>query len=48
MPPGQTLRLSYTLRARFPSRAQAPASRAYPYYNPDQAAIAPPQETIGM
>jgi len=31
---GETLNFSYRLRARFPLRAQTPASAAYDYYNP--------------
>ncbi len=31
---GETLDFSYRLRARFPLRAQTPASAAYDYYNP--------------
>jgi len=32
---GEPLRFEYQLRARFPVKAQAPASQAYDYYNPD-------------
>src|SRR5205085_3235043 len=31
---GQPLHFSYRLRARFPLKAQTPASQAYDYYNP--------------
>ncbi|MBN1259208.1 MAG: hypothetical protein JXB35_00870, partial [Anaerolineae bacterium] len=32
---GEPLTFEYALRARFPVKAQAPASRTYDYYNPD-------------
>ena len=32
--PHQTVEFSFSLRARFPLRAQAPSSRTYAYYNP--------------
>ncbi len=34
----------YRLRARYPVRAQTPPSQAYPYYEPDVRADAPPVE----
>jgi len=40
--PNETLTLSYKLQARFPIRAKTPQSKAYPYYNPEKTAIAPP------
>jgi len=41
------LNFSYRLRARFPMRAQTPASTAYDYYNPsDQAVRAPVEMTV--
>jgi hypothetical protein len=40
---GAPLRLQYRLRARFPMRAQTPASMAYDYYNPAKPAVQPPQ-----
>jgi hypothetical protein len=41
---GQEISFSYRLRARYPIRAQAPASSAYEYYNPDNRAEAKPVE----
>jgi uncharacterized protein YfaS (alpha-2-macroglobulin family) len=40
---GQPLTFSYRLRAKFPLRAQTPASSAYDYYNPGVVADAAPQ-----
>jgi uncharacterized protein YfaS (alpha-2-macroglobulin family) len=40
---GVPLRFQYRLRARFPMRAQTPASMAYDYYNPAQPAVQAPQ-----
>jgi len=37
------LQFQYRLRARFPMRAQTPASMAYDYYNPAGAAVQAPQ-----
>ena len=37
------LEFSYRLRAKFPLRAQAPASNAYDYYNPDTSGLSLPQ-----
>ncbi len=39
----QPLEFSYRLRAKFPLRAQTPASTAYDYYNPDVAGEKTPQ-----
>jgi len=39
---GMPLRFSYHLRARFPLKAQAPASSAYDYYNPSVSGEAQP------
>lgn len=44
--PGETLTLHYDLKARFPIRAQTPLSQAYPYYNPERAAVSPPQNLV--
>lgn len=41
---GKTIEFKYTLRARFPLRAQTPASRVYEYYNPEVGADAAPVE----
>ncbi len=40
---GQPLEFSYRLRAKFPLRAQTPASAAYDYYNPAVAGEKSPQ-----
>jgi len=34
---GKPLAFSYRLRAKYPLKVQAPASRAYDYYNPQVA-----------
>lgn len=38
--------IDYRLRARYPVRAKTPASRAYPYYQPEAAAKADPVELV--
>jgi hypothetical protein len=40
--PGQTVTLSYRLRAKYPIRARTFASRVYEYYDPDTNATAQP------
>ena len=40
------LRFSYRLRARFPMRAQTPASSAYDYYNPSDLTVRAPVEVV--
>jgi hypothetical protein len=42
--PGKAVQFSYDLRAKYPIRATAPASKAYLYYNPEQVAVAAPVE----
>jgi uncharacterized protein YfaS (alpha-2-macroglobulin family) len=44
--PGQTVKLIYQVRARFPIKAKTPLSKAYPYYNPERVAVSKPQEII--
>ncbi len=45
---GEPFAFTFRLRARYPVKAQAPASVAYDYYNPDMRAIARPQAvTVG-
>lgn len=39
----KTFELSYRVKARYPVRAQAPASTAYEYYNPERTATVAPQ-----
>lgn len=43
---GQPFSFSYRLTAKFPLRAQTPASNAYDYYNPDVSGEAQPQEIV--
>jgi uncharacterized protein YfaS (alpha-2-macroglobulin family) len=40
---GEPFAFSFRLRAKYPMKAQAPASVAYDYYNPDVRAVARPQ-----
>ncbi|MCS6775183.1 MAG: alpha-2-macroglobulin family protein [Chloroherpetonaceae bacterium] len=42
--PGQELKLTYQVRAKFPIRARTPLSKVYPYYNPERVAVVPPAE----
>ena len=42
--PGQTVTLTYGLKAKYPIHAQSPESKAYPYYNPERVAFSDPQE----
>ena len=42
MAPRQEITLSYSLRARFPLRAQTPKSTVYEYYNPENRADSKP------
>lgn len=44
MEPREELTFSYTLRARFPLRAQTPKSTVYEYYNPENRADSKPVE----
>jgi len=43
---GSPLQFSYRLRARFPLKAQAPASSAYDYYNPNVTGESQPMELV--
>jgi hypothetical protein len=40
--PGEVLTFEYTLRAKYPVRAQAPAAVAYEYYTPANRAVSRP------
>jgi uncharacterized protein YfaS (alpha-2-macroglobulin family) len=40
---GETLSFAYRLQAKYPIRAQTPASQVFDYYAPDQGSIEPPQ-----
>jgi hypothetical protein len=42
--PGDVKTFTYTLRARYPVRAQAPGAVAYEYYTPANRAVARPVE----
>ena len=44
--PEQTVTLSYQLKAKYPIKARTPQSTAYPYYNPEQLALAPPGKIV--
>jgi hypothetical protein len=46
VPSGQLYTLTYRLQARFPIRAQTPASTVYDYYTPQQRATEPPQRIV--
>jgi uncharacterized protein YfaS (alpha-2-macroglobulin family) len=41
---GQTLELSYELRATMPVKVTAPAARAYQYYDPSKEGFSPPRQ----
>jgi hypothetical protein len=43
---GKEARFSYRLTARYPLRAQAPSSRAYLYYSPEENAVTKPQDIV--
>lgn len=44
--PGQTVTLTYQIKARFPIKARTPLSKAYPYYNPEKVAVSAPQDIL--
>ena len=44
--PRSTVEIRFRIKARFPIRARTPLSRAYPYYNPEQAAVSPPRQLV--
>ena len=44
--PGQSVTVSYQVRARFPIKAKTPLSRAYPYYNPERVTVSKPQDIV--
>lgn len=43
---GEELSFAYRLQARYPIRAQTPASQVFDYYAPDQGSVEPPQRII--
>jgi len=44
--PGKTVTLTYALKAKYPIKARTPDSKAYAYYNPEQAARSAPQRIV--
>ncbi len=42
MEPGKTVTIPFRMRADYPIRALTPPSTAYPYYNPERAAVVAP------
>ena len=44
--PGQELKLSYQVRAKYPIKARSPLSKAYPYYNPERVVTVAPTDLI--
>ena len=44
--PNQEVTFKYAVKARFPIKARTPQSKAYPYYNPEKAAVSAPQDII--
>jgi hypothetical protein len=44
--PAQTLELHYAVKAKYPIKARTPLSKAYPYYNPEQATVSAPQTIV--
>jgi len=43
---GKPLQFSFRLRAKYPLRAQVPATNAYDYYDPDLSGEQPPQMLV--
>lgn len=43
---GQTVKLTYQIRAKYPIKARTPLSKVYPYYNPEKVAVAAPQDIV--
>ncbi len=44
--PGETVVLTYQLRAKYPIKAKTPLSKVYPYYNPERVTVSAPQEIV--
>jgi len=44
--PGQTVTLTYQLKAKYPIKARTPQSQAYPYYNPERTSVTPPKQIV--
>jgi uncharacterized protein YfaS (alpha-2-macroglobulin family) len=44
--PGAVVALTYQLKAKYPIKARTPQSKAYPYYNPEQAAVSAPKDIL--
>ncbi len=44
--PGQTVTLTYQIKAKYPIKARTPLSKVYPYYNPEKVAVSAPQDIL--
>ena len=44
--PGETVVLTYQIRAKYPIKARTPLSRVYPYYNPERVTVSAPQDIV--
>lgn len=44
--PGETVVLTYQIRAKYPIKARTPLSKVYPYYNPERVTISAPQDIV--
>ncbi len=44
--PGQTVTLTYSMRAKYPIKARTPLSKVYPYYEPERVAVSAPQDIV--
>ena len=43
---GQTVVLTYQIKAKYPIKARTPLSKVYPYYNPEKVAVSAPQDIL--
>ncbi|MCW3055444.1 MAG: Large extracellular alpha-helical protein, partial [Chthonomonadales bacterium] len=44
--PGETVTLTYQIRAKYPIKARTPLSKVYPYYNPERVTVSAPQDIV--
>ena len=44
--PGQEIKLTYQVRAKYPIKARSPLSKVYPYYNPERVATVAPTDLV--
>ncbi|MCW3095536.1 MAG: Large extracellular alpha-helical protein [Chthonomonadaceae bacterium] len=44
--PGETVVLTYQIRAKYPIKARTPLSKVYPYYNPERVTVSAPQDIV--